>query len=104
VLRFRDTYPRPGDFTFQFVITLQSYCFDGVLRFGDTYPRPEDFTVLFVITLQSYCSDGVLRFRDTYPRPEDFTKPEHSIRTIRLESYKKLNGEIPRPWVGVSKP
>jgi hypothetical protein len=35
VLRFRDTYPKPGDFTVQFVITLQSYCFDGVLRFGE---------------------------------------------------------------------
>jgi hypothetical protein len=46
VLRFGDTYPRPGDFTGQFVIALQSYCFDGVLRFGDTYPRPGDFTVV----------------------------------------------------------
>jgi hypothetical protein len=63
VLRFRDTYSRPGDFTVQFVITLQSYCSDGVLRFRDTYPRPGDFTVQFVIALQSYCSDGVLWFR-----------------------------------------
>jgi hypothetical protein len=54
---FRDTYPRPGDFTGQFVITLQSYCSDGVLRFGDTYLRPGDFTGQFVIALQSYCFD-----------------------------------------------
>jgi hypothetical protein len=51
VLRFRDTYPRPGDFTVLFVIALQSYCFDGVLRFRDTYPR--DWRVITNRTVKS---------------------------------------------------